>query len=57
MQLNFFTDVNGSIDSDYVDSEIVLVVWFDQNGPDEKLCILEQVILYKHNSTSGEGIL
>ncbi len=57
MQQKNFTDVDGSIDSGYVDNEIVLVVWFDQNGPDEKACILEQVILYKPNSTSGEGIL
>ncbi len=50
--------LDGSTDSGNIDNEIVLVVWFDQNGPDEKVYTRTSYFnVYKPNSTSGEGIL
>ncbi len=49
---------DGSTDSGNIDNEIVSVVWFHQNGPDETVYTRTSYFnVYKPNSTSGKKIL
>jgi len=50
--------LDGSTDSGNIENEILLAIWFDQNGPDEKVYTKTSYFnLYKPSSTSAEGIM
>ena len=56
---NFFSLLlDGSTDSGNTENEVFLIVWFDQNGGNEKVCTQSSYFqVCKLSSVSAEGLL
>ena len=49
--------LDGSTDSGNTENELFLIVWFDQNGANEKVCARSNYLVCKPSSVSAEGLL